>query len=175
MIALTISLCAAMALAPSSSEPGSTAIATVGPSSDQAAVLDMLTSVPVVKPRLADSMLETRPTPVVTSPVARVGRKRWWVGLATAQHSAAAFDAWSTRASITSGKGQELDPFMKPFANSGAIYAAIQLAPLATDYIAARMMRSHKGFVRKLWWLPQSVTTAGYMVSGVRNMHVASR
>src|SRR5262249_36627708 len=59
-------------------------------------------------------------------------RRIWW-GLTAAQHSAATFDAWSTRKSISSGNGYERNPLMKPFADSAAIYPVIQVVPLGLD------------------------------------------
>lgn len=100
--------------------------------------------------------------------------KRQWVVLTALQHGSATFDAWSTRQSLASGNGYERNPLLKPFANSAAIYPAIQLAPLGADWISWRMARSSKPFMRKMWWLPQSVATAGFIWSGVRNLHVAN-
>ena len=45
-------------------------------------------------------------------------RKRVWLGLMMAQHSAATFDAWSTRRVISSGEGVELNPTLRPFAGN---------------------------------------------------------
>jgi hypothetical protein len=63
---------------------------------------------------------------------------------------------------------------MKPFAGSAAIYGAIQLAPAATDFLGRRLMHSSNPRLRKLWWLPQAVGTAGFIFSGVNNMRVAN-
>ncbi|MFI5106991.1 MAG: hypothetical protein ACHP79_18865, partial [Terriglobales bacterium] len=57
---------------------------------------------------------------------------------------------------------------------SGAMYAATQVAPLATDYLARRLMHSDHPTFRKLWWLPQVASSVGFTVSGFRNMQVAS-
>lgn len=100
--------------------------------------------------------------------------RREWVVLTVLQHGSATFDAWSTRQSLASGNGYERNPLLRPFANSAAIYPAIQLAPLGTDWVSWRMARSSKPLVRKLWWLPQSVATAGFVWSGIRNLHVAN-
>lgn len=99
---------------------------------------------------------------------------RSWLALAIAQHSAAAFDAYSTRQSIEHGAVED-DPLMRPFAHSGAIYAAIQVGPLVLDYVARRMQHSEYGMVRRMWFVPQSVSTAGFLASGVHNLGVASR
>ncbi len=100
--------------------------------------------------------------------------KREWIVLTALQHGSATFDAWSTRRSLASGNGYERNPLLRPFANSPAIYPAIQLAPLGTDWLSWRMARSSKPFIRKMWWLPQSVATAGFVWSGIRNLHVAN-
>jgi hypothetical protein len=112
-----------------------------------------------------------KPVRVYSAETPRMSRS--WLALAIAQHSAAAFDAYSTRQSIGHGAVED-DPLMRPFAHSGAIYAAIQVGPLVLDYVARRMQHSEYGMVRRMWFVPQSVSTAGFLVSGVHNLGVAS-
>jgi hypothetical protein len=137
--------------------------------------LDKIVQLPTVRPVLATPVapvpikLQKRPEMPLT-----VGQTRAWLAMTAVQHSAAAFDAWSTRVSITSGNGKELNPLMRPFAGSGAIYGAIQLAPVATDYWARRLMHSKNSTLRKLWWVPQAASTAGFMFSGANNLRVAN-
>jgi hypothetical protein len=103
-----------------------------------------------------------------------VPSRRKWIALSVAVHGAAAFDAYTTRQAI--GRGAvEADPLMRPFAGSPAIYAAIQIAPVALDFAARRMQRSHNVFVRRMWWLPQTSGAAMYLFSGVHNLGVAGR
>jgi hypothetical protein len=97
-----------------------------------------------------------------------------WRGLVLAQHSAAVFDAWSTRNAIQSGNGYERDPLMRPFANSAAIYPMLQIMPAGFDFLSHRMMRSQNLFLRRTWWIPQTVSIAGSLWSGSRNVHVAN-
>jgi hypothetical protein len=97
-----------------------------------------------------------------------------WLILSIIQHSAAGFDAFSTRQAISSG-AREVDPMMRPFAQSPAIYAAIQGGPVMLDFVARRMQRNGNNFIRKTWWLPQSVSTAVFLLSGAHNLHVASQ
>lgn len=100
--------------------------------------------------------------------------RREWIALAVADHSAAAFDAYSTRQAI--GRGAvEADPMMRPFAGSPSIYAAIQVAPVALDYAARRLQRSQNPLLRKMWWLPQTGATSMFLFSGVHNLGVAGR
>jgi len=99
---------------------------------------------------------------------------RSWLALSLVQHGAATFDAYSTRQSISRGN-VEADPMMKPFAHSGAIYAAIQAGPVALDFIARRMQHSEVGMVRRMWWVPQTVSTATFIFAGVHNLNVAPR
>ena len=99
------------------------------------------------------------------------GQKKLWLGLAIAQHSAAAFDAWSTRRAITRG-AQELNPMLKPFANNGSIYAATQVGPVLLDLLGRRMMTSHHTVLRHTWWLPQVLGTAASLAGGVHNLRV---
>ena len=83
-------------------------------------------------------------------------QRTMWYGLAAAGHAAAGFDAWSTRRAISGGYGQEANPFLKPFANSNAMYAATQVSPAFLDFLGKRMMVSQNPWIRKFWWLPQT-------------------
>ncbi|MHB8485881.1 MAG: hypothetical protein ACYDCM_09140 [Candidatus Acidiferrales bacterium] len=93
---------------------------------------------------------------------------RLWFTLSVAEHSSAAFDAWSTRRAISEGRA-ESDPMMRPFAHSAAIYGAIQVVPFGLDYVARRMHQS-SGWTRHVWWVPQSLATATYLFSGSYNV-----
>jgi hypothetical protein len=107
-----------------------------------------------------------------TAPQATPSRRQW-IALAIAEHAAATFDAISTRQAINRG-AVEADPLMKPFAQSPAIYAAIQVAPVALDFAARRMQRSPNRFLHNTWWVPQSAATGMFIFSGVHNVHVAN-
>ena len=96
-----------------------------------------------------------------------------WRGLTFMQHSAAVFDAWSTRQSLTNG-GYERDPLMRPFAGNASIYAVTQITPTGLDFLSRRMLRSNNNVVRRFWWVPQTAFTAGSLWCGVRNLHVAN-
>jgi hypothetical protein len=102
------------------------------------------------------------------------GSRRSWIALAVAEHAAAGFDAYTTRYAISRG-AVEQDPLMRPFANSSAIYAAIQAGPVVLDIAARRMQRSQNGFLRRTWWLPQSVSAGMSVFSGVHNLRVAGQ
>jgi hypothetical protein len=124
---------------------------------------------------LADAMLpdpqpsrEHRVTPAVSTPA-----RRAWLALAVAEHGAAGFDAYSTRISIGHGNVED-DPLMRPFAHSPAIYLATQVTPILCDYLARRMQRSEYGMLRRVWWLPQSLSAASSIVAGVHNLNVAA-
>jgi hypothetical protein len=97
-----------------------------------------------------------------------------WRGLMLGEHSAATFDAWSTRASLTSGNGYERNFLMKPFANSSAIYPVLQIAPFGFDYLGHRFMRSNNAFLRRAWWVPQAASMTASIWCGARNVHVAN-
>ena len=99
-------------------------------------------------------------------------QKKIWYGLTIASSGAAAFDAWSTRRAISGGYGQEANPMLRPFANSGALYAATQVSPLLMDYIGRRMMTSQHAMLRKLWWLPQTTGLGMSLAAGVHNVGV---
>jgi len=100
------------------------------------------------------------------------GLPRKWLLLSAAEHGAATFDAWSTRRIISNGTGYEMDPMLKPFANSGALYGAVQLAPVAFDFLSLRMMRSQHNWVRRMWWLPQGLSTGASFFAGVHNLGI---
>lgn len=99
---------------------------------------------------------------------------RTWQALLVAEHSAAVFDAWTTRKALTSGNGYERDPLIKPFANSATIYPATQAAPLLFDFLGYRMMSSHNAYIRHSWWVPQVASFAGSLWCGSRNLRVAN-
>ena len=86
-----------------------------------------------------------------------------------ADHSAAAFDAWSTRRAISGGYGTESNPLLRPFSHSNAIYAATQVSPAVMDYLGRRMMMSQRGWVRRMWWMPQAVGASFSISAGVHN------
>jgi len=89
--------------------------------------------------------------------------------LSAADHGAAVLDAWSTRQVLQQG-GRELDPLVRPFAHGPGLYPALQVTPFAVDYFAAKLMRSNHPILRKLWWVPQVVTTGGSVYCGITNL-----
>ena len=97
--------------------------------------------------------------------------RREWLALMVLEHSAAAFDAYSTREAISHGAKEE-DPMMRPFAHSPAIYAAVQVGPVLLDVLARHMQRSHYNFERRTWWLPQTTSTGFSVFSGAHNLNV---
>ncbi len=121
----------------------------------------------------ASLALATPPQPpapaIFERPHMSPAQKRAWIGLAIAGHSAAAFDAWSTRRAITHGAGEEMNPTLRPFAHSGALYVATQASPALMDFIGRRMMTSQHRWVRRMWWVPQAAGTAVSLTAGVHN------
>jgi hypothetical protein len=119
--------------------------------------------------------------PILNSPLKPAGRgsyetagqRKIWYGLIVASHSAAGFDAWSTRRALSGGYGTEADPLLRPFAHSGALYAATQVSPVVMDYLGYRMMRSHNSLVRKMWWVPQVAGTSLSLSAGIHNYRLA--
>jgi hypothetical protein len=110
------------------------------------------------------------PLPPLKSSQKEVRKTNRWALLTIALHSAATYDAWSTRRAISAGRAYEADPLMRPFANSAALYGAIQAGPLVLDYFGHKMAHSQNNLLRRLWWLPQSVATAGFLFSGSHNI-----
>jgi hypothetical protein len=99
-------------------------------------------------------------------------KQRIWIGLGIAEHSAATFDAWSTRRAITTAGAQELNPLLRPFAGNASLYAAIQVGPAVMDYVGKKMMYSRYSWVRRMWWVPQSASFATSLFCGVHNVSV---
>jgi len=95
-------------------------------------------------------------------------RKIWWTLLA-AGHTAAVFDAYTTRRAISANDGTEGDPFMRPFSHSDAIYAATQASPALLDFVGRRMMTSHHEALRRFWWLPQTVGVGSSVAAAIHN------
>jgi hypothetical protein len=99
-------------------------------------------------------------------------KKRIWFGLMAAGHAGAALDAWSTRRALSGNYGTEADPLMRPFAHSWTLYAATQVLPTVMDFVGKRAMRSEHALVRKMWWVPQSVSATMSFQAGVHNIGV---
>jgi hypothetical protein len=98
--------------------------------------------------------------------------RRIWLGLSIAQHGGAAFDAWSTRRLISQADGRELNPMLRPFAGNASLYAAIQVEPTIFDFLSRRIMTSRHNWIRHSWWVPQTVSAALSVASGVHNLRV---
>ena len=99
-------------------------------------------------------------------------KRRLWMGLGIAEHSAATFDAWSTRQAITTTGAQELNPLLRPFAGNASLYLAIQVAPALMDFAGRKMMYSRYGWVRRAWWVPQSASFVSSIFCGAHNVSV---
>lgn len=110
--------------------------------------------------------------PAFTESYETAGERRAWYGLVILGHGAAAFDAWTTRRVIGGGYGVEADPFERPFAGSGAIYATTQITPLVMDFVGYRMMRSRHPLLRKAWWIPQMGSASVSLAAGVHNYRI---
>lgn len=147
------------------------------PSSSRTEVANALPSGPGL-----GSPASTAPAPAMIAPVRNEAKitserptlpKKTFISLAMLQHSAVAFDSWSTRNLVENG-GRELNPVLRPFANSNALYPVMQTWPTVIDYFAARMARSNKPWVRRMWWVPQTASAASSFVIGARNVSLAN-
>ena len=129
---------------------------------------------PLNSPRVIDFLIAGKPMTVSVGQLLdeEHHKQRIWMSLGIAAHSAATFDAWTTRRAITTAGGQELNPLLKPFAGNASLYVAIQVGPLAMDYVARKMMYSRHGWVRSMWWVPQSASFAGSLFCGAHNLGV---
>jgi hypothetical protein len=141
---------------------GQTDAAKVSPSGSLVNMASLRTAevVPLIEPAVA---IEA-PVPMK----ATKQNKRGWMLLSAAAHSAAAFDAWTTRRSVSAGN-VELNPLLKPFANSNSLYPVMQVGPAVSDFVGWKMMRSKRPLFRKLWWVPQVASAALSFGSGVKN------
>jgi len=99
--------------------------------------------------------------------------RKQWLALAFVEHGAAGFDAYSTRQAVGHG-AVEQDPLMRPFAGSPAIYAATQVGPVLFDLLARHMQHSEYPLIRRVWWMPQTLSAGISIFSGVHNLHVAN-
>jgi hypothetical protein len=128
---------------------------------------------PRLAERFASPVGSLRPEAYGPGPKAGPGRspakRDAWLLLALAQHGAAGFDAYTTRQAVDAGH-PELDPLIRPFAHSPAIYPAIQAGPALLDFLGYRMMTSRRRWARRIWWLPQAVATAGFIWAGAHNL-----
>ncbi len=95
-------------------------------------------------------------------------QRRLWLALGFAQHAAAFFDARTTREAMT--HYHELDPLLRPFSHSAALYPAMQIGPFGLDWLAQRIATSRHEWLRRLWWVPQAAATAGFIWSGAHNL-----
>lgn len=95
-----------------------------------------------------------------------------WIGLSAAGHSAAGFDAYSTRRAISGGYGNESNPLLRPFAHSGALYVATQVSPTVMDFVGHKMMTNRRAWVRKMWWVPQAAGAGFSFAAGMHNMNL---
>jgi len=129
---------------------------------------------------IATEAIEPRIVPMPIQPVkpayTRIGetpaQRKLWYALAITGHSAAGFDAWSTRRAVSQHYGSEANPLLRPFSHSRTLYAAMQVSPAVMDYIGKRMMVSQNRWVRKMWWLPQAAGTGISISAGVHNMNL---
>jgi hypothetical protein len=159
--------------------------ATVATHSDDSAPSNtsatMLPDAPIAKPESssADPILPAS-GPLLNTPVKPAARgtyetarqRKIWYGLIVVGHSAAAFDAYTTRRAISGGYGTESDPMMRPFAHSNAMYAATQVTPAIMDFVGHRMMTSEHPWMRKIWWVPQAAGASVSLGAGIHNYRI---
>ncbi len=136
------------------------------------AILPARLDLRVAESSSAGRMAPGRPLRPGLHPSETVANRRLWYALVISSHSAATFDAWSTRRAVSSGQGREANPMLRPFSHSNAIYFAVQASPALMDYLGRRMMTSHYDWVRRMWWLPQAAGTATSFFSGVHNVRI---
>jgi len=117
--------------------------------------------------------------PVILAPVKRrrpeaagIGVPKMWFVLGAMEHGSATFDAWSTRRNIVAGTAHEMNPMLQPFANSNAMYAAVQVCPVLFDLLSRHMLHSSRSWERKSWWVPQTASTVTSILSGAHNMAI---
>jgi cytoskeletal protein RodZ len=107
--------------------------------------------------------------PAVERPAPTPRQRALWYTLVGVGHSAAAFDAWSTRNAVSNHYGTEGDPFLRPFAHSNSIYAATQVSPFVMDFLGRRFMTSSHPMLRRFWWVPQVAGASFSVTAGAHN------
>ena len=117
----------------------------------------------------SESFLKTPVKPAGRGSYETARQRKIWYGLMAAGHSAAVFDAYTTRQAISGGYGTESDPLLRPFANSNAMYFATQVSPAIMDFLGHRMMTSNHTWMRRMWWVPQVAGTGMSLTAGVHN------
>jgi hypothetical protein len=122
---------------------------------------------PASQPNLLIHPAVSKPAPHKSE--VSVRQREVFYSLMGAEHAAGVLDAWSTRQVLQQG-GRELDPLVRPFAHGPGLYPALQVTPFAVDYFATKLMRSNHPILRKLWWVPQVVTTSGSVYCGIVNL-----
>jgi hypothetical protein len=108
--------------------------------------------------------------PAIERPLPTPHQQKLWYTFIAAGHSAAVFDAYTTRRAISGNYGTEGNPLLRPFSHSNAIYAATQVSPAVMDYVGRRMMTSSHPVFRRVWWVPQ-VAGAGLSFSAGMHNH----
>jgi hypothetical protein len=134
------------------------------------AALVLPTAEPIL-PRSAGAPAPPAKAPFLRAYESRQQKKLWYT-LTFAGHGAAAFDAWSTRRAVSGNYGTESNPLLRPFAHNGSLYVATQVSPAFMDYLGRRMMVSRHGWLRKMWWLPQTAGAGMSLAAGVHNVGV---
>ena len=107
--------------------------------------------------------------PAMERPLPTPRQEKLWYTFMAVGHSAAAFDAYSTRRAVSGNYGTEGNPLLRPFSHSNAIYAATQVSPAVMDYVGRRMMTSNHPMLRKLWWVPQVAGASFSFSAGMHN------
>ena len=115
---------------------------------------------PVIRP--------SAPTPATPAEETHNPNRRQWLVLSMTAHTAAGFDAWTTRHNVNAGM-QEMNPVLRPFAGSNALYPVMQIGPSIGDYVAWKMMRSNRPLFHKLWWAPQVASAGISFTCGAKN------
>jgi hypothetical protein len=65
-----------------------------------------------------------------------------------------------------------MNPILRPFAGNASLYGVIQVGPGLFDYLGRRMMTSQHGWVRRTWWIPQTVSSVVFLASGAHNLSI---
>lgn len=122
----------------------------------------------------SEAFLKTPIKPAAKGSYETARQRKIWYGLMAASHSAAVFDAYTTRRAVSGGYGTESDPLLRPFAHSNAMYFATQVSPAVMDYVGHRMMTSNHSWMRRVWWVPQLAGTSMSLAAGVHNYRLSN-
>ena len=95
-------------------------------------------------------------------PAGRTLDKKWWV-LTAATASVAVLDVELTQHYLhTQPWHRELNPIFGPRPSRARMYGTVAAENFLAAYLAYRLKKSQHRRLRRLWWLPQTISIGGH-------------